>query len=623
MKQLKITLIFLATAFFCKAQVRTVRTQEAFNHFVQLETKSSLEAYGKILSDPAANVEDRTSSALMIAKMKWRFYNEHEGALALLESVKNLNSQASSIEILKSRIYESQGDLTKSVQSARTSVNLSDNKIDSIRGISRLSETLYNMTITNIANGDVANLSSDLDAIEQTLTPVISSGENDTRMSALLMATSLFQGKNTHAFRYWSEYYALSSDSVPKGILEGPYYTLKNELLQNSNRPDKRLVALALFKSGFIDVAAQYCVLNRLEASNDPELAAYIVFRNSIAEITEMTNQFYREESVGEGNKSEFRKNIQLKGTELMKKLNDGGNEQKESQPSSVDDMIGELDRRFNTVVRVYEMDNKVGIHLGQAIVDETVVVHQYGYEGKLRFVKVDHMASNGFEPWYWDGALTHGGWVNSPNAIYQVRLNDAAYSALRTISNMTQEKINQQIITLDKSDLDRAAKTAVAYFPGMHLKIRTKALSLMYERANQLHPNNYTLMRSAFVRMFNDNLDFGTLQHEARHAIDKTIKNRWKDEDFEFRAKLSEVTYSKNPWFTLGYGGILSARIGDKSAHGQADERILKGIGEWICDHAKEINDYDSKTPCLLQLDKLTQDQLVAAFRSLDPLSK
>ena len=77
-------------------------------------------------------------------------------------------------------------------------------------------------------------------------------------------------------------------------------------------------------------------------------------------------------------------------------------------------------------------------------------------------------------------------------------------------------------------------------------------------------------------------------------------------------------MAFAPDPRIAL-VGGILSANIGDGSSHGQANQRIMKGIVAWMKEHASEIQGLDSTRPYLPQLDLLRDEQIRNVFRSLD----
>ncbi len=125
--------------------------------------------------------------------------------------------------------------------------------------------------------------------------------------------------------------------------------------------------------------------------------------------------------------------------------------------------------------------------------------------------------------------------------------------------------------------------------------------------------------LRGAFIaQAIRDKFESSIWAHEGRHAIDKTIFHISDSPELEFRAKLSEVALAPSPRML---GSILRP-VGGTSAHGVANKKILEGVTEWMVNHAAEIHGFDSSHPALPQLDLLSDAQLRAAFRSLDPLA-
>jgi hypothetical protein len=73
-----------------------------------------------------------------------------------------------------------------------------------------------------------------------------------------------------------------------------------------------------------------------------------------------------------------------------------------------------------------------------------------------------------------------------------------------------------------------------------------------------------------------------------------------------------------------LGVGNIFSANIGQRgSAHGMANALVMKCLLAWLEAHAPELPALDPSRPLLPQFDRLTDDQMRAAFRSMDPWAK
>ena len=102
---------------------------------------------------------------------------------------------------------------------------------------------------------------------------------------------------------------------------------------------------------------------------------------------------------------------------------------------------------------------------------------------------------------------------------------------------------------------------------------------------------------------------------------LDQASRERLEDQDLEYRAKLSELALADYP--RLALSSIDADTIGTSTAHGRANSRIMKAYGEWLAAHTAEVQGYDSSKPVLAQLDRLSDGQIRAVARSLDPWAK
>ena len=128
--------------------------------------------------------------------------------------------------------------------------------------------------------------------------------------------------------------------------------------------------------------------------------------------------------------------------------------------------------------------------------------------------------------------------------------------------------------------------------------------------------------LRLAFLAAYDHAVQESSIfAHEGRHAVDKREAGLFASaRNPEFTAKLSEVAFAPEP--RLALGAIISANIGDSTPHGKANLAVMKGLVKWMSRHAQAIVGLDFERPLLPQLDRLADEQLRAAFRSMDPLA-
>lgn len=188
------------------------------------------------------------------------------------------------------------------------------------------------------------------------------------------------------------------------------------------------------------------------------------------------------------------------------------------------------------------------------------------------------------------------------------------------TTDSTKQREMNSEIAADSVADLQRGRENPLAFFPSARARLVRNGRNELLDslRASGLRGAE---LEGAFQRAVGDaTLQSSIFAHEGRHAIDDATGAGGSTADKEFRAKLSEVAFAPRPRLTLG--GIISETIGDQTPHGKANERVMKGLLAWMQLHAAEITNLDAKAALLPQLPLLTDDQLRAAFRSMDPLA-
>jgi hypothetical protein len=175
-----------------------------------------------------------------------------------------------------------------------------------------------------------------------------------------------------------------------------------------------------------------------------------------------------------------------------------------------------------------------------------------------------------------------------------------------------------REIADESRRDVERARAREVTHLPGLTLRLAQQAVTNVRDRLAATGLSGDALRDAVISTLTRDKFDSSIWAHEGRHAIDKKIFGITDNTELEYGAKLSEIALARSPRLM---GSVLDP-IGGSSAHGLANERILKGVVAWMRGHASEISGLALDSPLLPQLDKLTDDQIRAAFRSLDPLA-
>jgi hypothetical protein len=255
-------------------------------------------------------------------------------------------------------------------------------------------------------------------------------------------------------------------------------------------------------------------------------------------------------------------------------------------------------------------------LHGGHFVQEEQIAVSQYGRSGEMRFIVIDNMVANGFESWLWDGWAEAGGWSSSGNTIVQIRsaYTDGPLSALRrTRPGPDHERFLTNLERAALSERASLGRDGVAPLPATSDRLEQQ----VYDRiAARTGDDN-----EAFIaEVWRGTNQYSIESHEGRHALDNANQPGLSNAQLEFRAKLSQIIFADYP--RLGLASVAGGFIND-SAHGVGNRRVLEGYRRWMRAHRREIAGFDRNQPTLSQLDKLTDEQIVAIARSLDPWAR
>ncbi|HEX6368629.1 MAG TPA: hypothetical protein VF006_06845 [Longimicrobium sp.] len=417
----------------------------------------------------------------------------------------------------------------------------------------------------------------------------------------------------------WTSYYLVSTGDTARGPLAEPRRTLSALLPAWTGQAAQRTALVhALADSRFFDAAAALALEPAGGAAPaDPRAAELVAYAEFLYDAAELTDEYYRQTALGRGDHRAWRRELRELGRALWPRLAWEGAPPRYSEERARE----EADRRFGAVVIAGETAGYEDMHYGHRVVDEQRTVRQYGHQAAVRFVSLDAMASNGFQSWAWDGRAAHGGWQNE-NGIVQVRPGyvDEPRQAWAAVTDTAAVRRGAAELARDSAaDAARALAAPVAYFPSVLARMQRddgRALLDSLRGAGLAGP----ALEAAFQRIVGEAVQESSIfAHEGRHAIDQTL-GRFSTEELEYRAKLSQVVFAPRP--RLALAGTMDANVGDRTPHGRANARVLRGILEWMQAHAAEVAGLDPSAPLLPQLPLLSDAQLREAVASLDPLA-
>jgi hypothetical protein len=265
-------------------------------------------------------------------------------------------------------------------------------------------------------------------------------------------------------------------------------------------------------------------------------------------------------------------------------------------------------------------------VHLGHVVADERRTVEQYGHRAEIRFLALDNMIANGFQSWLWDGSAATGGWTADGPLIVQVRQGYVSEPlGLWRIFGGGRARADLLERQPRRAAADAAALAARDAAPllGLADRLKLQVTEQIGARARAAAGAGGDVRRAFLAEAWRASFQQSILVHEGRHAIDRRLVTglaRLDDANLEYRAKLSELALADYP--RLALYNIVAGNVGDGTPHGEANASIVRQYARWTQANRAQVAGFDASVPAAAQLDRLTDDQMRAIARALDPIA-
>jgi hypothetical protein len=515
-----------------------------------------------LFADAARNDPDpekREEADVRAGNIEWRVLHDYDAARTRL---RKLGTAMALNELARLAIDQKQYVVAR--EEATKAIAAAKKKRERMRATILLADAVVR---------DPAATPEELRATVQSMRKLIEEEGPYLEPSRILTKAALRIGDGAAALEGINAYYHVSQYSAPPNAIAGGHAALTKLLPAMKERAQ---IANALAAIRFFDEAAI--------VQPGGEIGAYAA---ALRRIEDAANEYYRKLALGSADDGELRVAVKRE----------------------------RLSNKYGLSTNIGKTGGFIDLHMGHIVTDSQLRIEQYGKTSTVRFIALDALVSNGFSEWVRDGASGDGGWA-TPKEIYQVRPRYAD-GPLRQWALVTdperraeQEKKTAAETTLD---LERAKVNPIQHFFGLAFRMQQQYLERVAAEAKT---------RDAFVaRVENDAFTSSILLHEGRHAIDRASGKRHEVYELEYRAKLSEVALAPSPRQALQ--SVLHFDIGGDSPHAKANELFAKGLAQWMEAHRDAIAGYDAALPPLVQADKLTDEQIVAAVKGLDPMAK
>ena len=599
----------------------------AHNAYFKMDHKQAYEMYSRLFSDSLQSLKDRASAGRNKARMAWLFYEDTQGALETIEKTLRVEAELDKTWLLKARILESDQKFVKALHCLDAALEQADSEAGRYRILKTRSEYRINALKPDLKRGNRKNIASESEfqAHYQEFLELAAPLAGDVNIANIQLIYALLARDGENAYRAWMSYYRLTNNSqVHPSLLKDvdSFESALKSIKENMDEETLKTVVMGLAESGFYEYASLFWINNQGKETDDPKIRDLLLYQSFLEDVNDINIDYHLQVIADSPAKSKRIENYQMslvkRSTQLWNEIHWEG----EAPEFSREELVRELRDRFKAIAKFISAEDVFGLHMGHIILDDKRVIKQYNQEAEFRYIAIDHMVSNGFSAWYWDGQAQTGGWAGDDGAFLQVR--SAYYGGpIHTWSRVTDSveiaKRFEKLKTQEKSDDSLARKNPYAYLPGLDSRLNYYQPKLIYDSLKAAGLAGAELRLNFINQITTHRLQSSIFAHEGRHAIDKKNDYSSKSAELEFTAKLSEVYFAYDPKYA--FTAIMGRNIGDDTPHGKANLRVVKGLVKWMKKHTEEIKDLDTDSPLLPQMDKLTNDQLRAAMKSMDPM--
>ncbi len=622
---------FLLTATSCgqvAANAGSHRTsiKDAREAFERREHAIAYDIFNNIWNDQQQSLQDRTLAGQYLVKMNWRLYGTSEKAYAVLKQLEAQEYERSTAYVLRSRILADEGRLDEAIAIAQKAIDKAQSETELYHGHITFGKQVL-MRSRQFLNDNPQGFDSkneDLLSAHNTLKELLAENPRDVEAAELYLSSSLLLKDGSEAFRAWMLFYHHKNIvDIHPSLLSEPEKFRKALMSYSPASGDDEVVTTAikgLAESGFYHAATLLKVRELgLSPYKDREINDLVRYEGFLNEVKRITQDFYRQTIAG--NVAIYDYTAQY--NELAAKLWDDLARDDVHPAFSRQAFNRTLAARFKTLINFMTSGNYYGLHMGHVILNDQRTISQYGYSADFRYKVIDHMVSNGFSAWFSDGNSQVGGWATDDGSFLQVRAGlgkEMTRIWLLLTDPVESRKVLNDMERFTSMEDAMAEENPYAFLPSLKLRLIYHESTAILDSLKSTGLTGPQL-RVGFINLTEKiALDSKIYAHEGRHSIDFKRNYSKSSKELEFTAKLSEIYFSARPKLLLGT--IIGPNMGDGTAHGEANLRLIKGLVHWADQHQTEIAGFDTSRPTQPQLDKLSNAQLRQAVRSMDPMA-
>ena len=562
--------------------------------------------YAEVIADRATSAADRASAERELARIAWLIDGDAGRSLAHLDAARAIGDKRCNTAQIRARVLREAGRFAVAAREGPALVSECDDP-----GEADVVRTFVIGVLLDQADKEPRQRS-------QLLAKAIADARQygpdaDIEAARVRLEAALLTGDWAGALAAWKDFFWLERADAPQALAKAGVAGIFVDGLKSGASAQAQLkLAELLMRTGFATQSKRFALRAGLDksAAGDPtwkKLDAYWREREKLeATLLGINRGLARGKSDG-GETLNAAKSFAVA---LM------------AAAGATGDPKQALLSHYGLMATAGETNGYPSIHGGHVIEDHPDTVSQYGKAAKIHFVAIDNLVSNGFTTWLWDGSAAVGGWT-ADGVIVHIR---PAYvqSPMRAYNQTRNGEARATLIGRERQlagqDLAKLKSRPVATLDGLNSRLQLQLIDRVAAVARTQSDDEAGFRRAFLAEYSRANLDQSITKHEGRHAIDEALGISAKVEQgvLEYQAKLSELALTDYPRMALHN---MNRELEGDSPHDRAGAKIFDQYRQWIDAHPDQVIGYDRTLPALVQLDKLSDDQISEIARSLDPL--
>jgi len=606
-------LIFLISNLFAQSKLELAKKE--YNNFKLIDAKK---LYQEIWTS-SGSLNEQIASGIQLVNLSWKFYNDYDLAKKYTDSLLVLDAdnfnvlfQFAEISIQAEKFYNAEQYLQESLKKAKNENQVKNAHI-------KFAEYILTKSQNDLSNHKAINRVKIQESLNNIENYHLEQPEN-LKIARLYLGLAILNEKYEKVLNAWKTYFRIPQNEQTTGLLAEAEAKITKGF---QSKKDIELLVKGLALSRFYDYAVMIMLQNNLDYDSTDDLTDIYNYYFFLSDIEGLIYDYYRKKTFGTVSNDEYLKNYYSLCIDFWDKLSWENNKPLFYEKAFEE----ELFKRFGTKINNGKGGNQIMFFAGHSVINDRRIIEQYNRQAKITYLSLDYIIGNIYPHWYF-GFFGVGGWATIDHEIIRIRtVTFNENSPLRAFNRLINEKEREYWLKeiKEKSIQDDSIASSNPYeiLQGLSERMKYQCYNSIIDSLRLLHDNKYEL-KIHFLSYVNSVIvDASIYNHEGRHILDSYVDYpdntmMFTSEEREFRANLSGIAFSSDPKIIIAEGTLRR----EDPAHENANKRIIKGLVDWMEMNKQEIKGLNNTHPLLPQLYLLTNEQIVRAIRSFDPLS-